>query len=139
MIGESDLKILLKNLRPELNGSRYVFCSIEPGPVAKLPFSPLLAFREREGLTVVVTLEQALEYDLSFNAAWAWIELNVHSSLSAIGFIAAISSRLAQAGISLNVVSAYYHDHLFVPWESREAAMQLLRDLSAASMPASSS
>ena len=132
MSGETNLNFLLKNMRPELNDSRYVLCSIEANLATKFPFSPLLAFQEKEGLTVIVTLEQALEYDLSFDAAWAWIELEVHSSLSAVGFIAAISSKLAQAGISLNVVSAYYHDHLFVPWESREDAMQQLQELSAA-------
>jgi hypothetical protein len=38
-----------------------------------------------------------------------------------------------QAGISVNVVSAYYHDHLFVPIEKTDIVMQLLLALSKSS------
>jgi hypothetical protein len=37
-----------------------------------------------------------------------------------------LASELARAGISVNPVSAFHHDHLFVPWERREEAMMLL-------------
>lgn len=54
------------------------------------------------------------------------ITLNVHSALDAIGFLAAVASLLATAEISVNAVSAYYHDHLFVPLERADDAMRLL-------------
>jgi uncharacterized protein len=130
MEGESDLKVLLAAMQPELNGSEYIYCSLSPEAYATLPFSPLFTFQEKEGVSFIAAREQALENGLPFEMTWAWIELRVHSSLNAVGFIAAISGRLAQAGISLNLVSAHYHDHLFVPWESRWRALQLLRDLS---------
>ena len=47
--------------------------------------------------------------------------------------MAAISTALAAAEIPCNVVSAYHHDHLFVPWARREAAMTALRALAAGS------
>lgn len=131
MTGEKDLQILLSSMQPELHASEYVFCSLEPRAFSRLSISPLLVFREAEGVTLVLTVAQALEHDLPFEATWAWIELTVHSSLSAVGFLAAISRTLAQAGISLNVVSAYYHDHLFVPWVSRLLVMHLLQEMSA--------
>ena len=43
------------------------------------------------------------------------ITLDVHSSLESVGFLAAVSARLAAAGIPCNAVSAFHHDHLFVP------------------------
>ncbi|RME76244.1 MAG: ACT domain-containing protein, partial [Chloroflexi bacterium] len=121
---------LLATMRPILHDGAYVFCVVNQETYEKLPFTPLCTFREREGITVIVTQRQAEVYGLPFDAIWAYIELAVHSSLSAVGFIAIISSRLAQAGISLNVISAYYHDHLFVPWESREQAVDILQKLS---------
>ena len=57
------------------------------------------------------------------------IALNIHSSLEAVGFLAAITTRLAGAGMGVNPVSAFYHDHLFVPAERAEEAMGLLRQL----------
>jgi YidC/Oxa1 family membrane protein insertase len=43
-----------------------------------------------------------------------------------VGFLAPIMTRLAEAGISVNPVSAFYHDHLFVPWDKRNEAMEIL-------------
>jgi hypothetical protein len=54
------------------------------------------------------------------------ITLTIHSDLQAVGFLAPIMTRLAEAGISVNPVSAFYHDHLFVPWDKRNEAMEIL-------------
>ncbi|WP_292127622.1 ACT domain-containing protein, partial [Mesorhizobium sp.] len=59
--------------------------------------------------------------------------LDIHSSLDAVGFLAAITTRLAAAGMGVNPVSAFYHDHLFVPAERAEEALGLLRQLAAES------
>jgi hypothetical protein len=53
--------------------------------------------------------------------------LTVHSSLTAVWFLAAITTKLAQSGISVNAVSAYYHDHIFVPIERIQEALELLQ------------
>ena len=37
-------------------------------------------------------------------------------------------TRLAAAGISVNAVSAFHHDHLFVPEDRAEEALRLLQD-----------
>jgi hypothetical protein len=47
------------------------------------------------------------------------ITLSVHSSLEAIGFLAVITTKLAENGISVNAISAYYHDHLFLQPSNR--------------------
>ena len=41
---------------------------------------------------------------------------------------AAITAKLAEAGISMNAVSAYYHDHLFVPADKAKSVMKLLAE-----------
>ena len=79
-------------------------------------------------MTLIITEGQANQEGLAYDSTWACITLRVHSALSAVGFLAALTSRLAQAGISVNAVSAFYHDHLFVPWESRNEAMETLNN-----------
>jgi uncharacterized protein len=55
--------------------------------------------------------------------------LTVHSSLEAVGFLAAITARLAETGISVNAVSAFYHDHLFVPHDRADEALARLQEM----------
>ena len=43
------------------------------------------------------------------------ITLEVHSALDAVGFLAAVTARLAAEGIGVNPVAGFHHDHLFVP------------------------
>lgn len=42
---------------------------------------------------------------------------------------AVLSSRLAEKGISANIVAGRLHDHLFVLWDRREEALAVLRGL----------
>jgi hypothetical protein len=74
---------------------------------------------------------RAEQAGLSFDYVAAWITLNVHSALEAVGLTAAFATALGQAGISCNVIAGYYHDHLFVGQADAERAMQVLRDLAA--------
>ncbi|MBU0590574.1 ACT domain-containing protein, partial [Candidatus Micrarchaeota archaeon] len=56
--------------------------------------------------------------------------LTVNSDLFAVGFLAKITTALAAKGISMNAYSAYHHDHLLVPFERKEEAMEILDKLS---------
>ncbi|NMC13306.1 MAG: ACT domain-containing protein [Chloroflexi bacterium] len=130
MSGETNLETLLAGMQPALHDQAYAFCVVDRDDFGKLPFEPLCIFREEEGITVIVTQQQATDNGLTFDSLWACITLTVHSSLSAVGFLAAITSRLAQARISVNAVSAYYHDHLFVPWNRRNETLKILGEMS---------
>ena len=83
-------------------------------------------FREAEGLTLYVDGEVAVAAGLPVAFRAAWITMTVASALDAVGFTAAFSTALAQAGIACNVVAGARHDHLFVPWEERDEAMRVL-------------
>lgn len=127
MSGETNLAALLRSMEPRLHAAPYVFAVMSAEAYARLPFAPLGTFREDEGITVIAAQSDADAAGLAHDSLWACITLTVHSSLAAVGFIAAISARLASAGLSVNPVSAYYHDHLFVPWDRRDEAMAVLR------------
>ena len=66
---------------------------------------------------------------LAYDAVFGWITLEVHSSLEAVGLTAAVSTTLAQAGISCNMLAGYFHDHLLVPVDRLDDALSLLRRL----------
>lgn len=87
-------------------------------------------FREAEGVTVIVPRESAARLGLEYSYVAAWITLTVHSSLEATGLTAAVATALAEAGISCNVVAAYFHDHIFVARSDGERALRVLEDLS---------
>ncbi len=90
----------------------------------------MASFREAEGLTLLVTKEDADKAGFNYESVFRGITLTVHSSLEAVGLTAAVSGKLAEEGISANMIAAYYHDHIFVPAEEADAALSALEELS---------
>ncbi|HWT97034.1 MAG TPA: ACT domain-containing protein [Terriglobales bacterium] len=129
-IGETNLAALLRGMRPVLRDGIYVFVTLPPGS-DRLRIEPLMSFREAEGLTMIVTEEEAEAFGLDPVFRSRMITLDVHSSLEAVGFLAVITSHLAAAGMGCNPVSAFYHDHLFVPVDRAEEALEILEALAA--------
>ena len=130
MPGERNLPTLLQNMKPDLHEGVFVFCTLPEGEEILATIRPVHIFREREGTTVVVRRQEAESAGMPYQFASRLITLEVHSSLEAVGFLAAITTRLAAAGISVNVVSAFYHDHLFVPDDRAAEALHLLQTMS---------
>jgi hypothetical protein len=103
-----------------------------------------MSFREAKSVTLIIRHDIALqngllpakltdlddsEYDVQCQYPCRMITCNVHSSLEAVGFIAHLATKLAERGISVNPVSAYYHDHLFVPAKEAEEALRILKQV----------
>ncbi len=84
---------------------------------------------ENEGQTVVLAEDDARNAGLEPLFRAAWITLRVHSALEAVGLVAQVSSRLADAGISCNIIAGARHDHILVPYELAEDALNVLRNL----------
>ena len=129
MSGEIDLGKLLSSLETEMHKDVFVFATIASG-VMPAGLTPQMAFTEAEGLSLILTKDQAAAHSLPYEYESKMITLNIHSSLEAVGFMAHISALLADAGISVNPVAGFYHDHLFVPVAKADAACQILRKIS---------
>ncbi|MFE4535383.1 ACT domain-containing protein [Streptomyces scopuliridis] len=129
MTGESDLRKLLSGMRPQLNPGRYVFTTVDGAGGVPSGVTPVVTVSEREGLTMVVRLEEADAVGLPYDYVAGWITLRVHSALEAVGLTAAVARELADGGLSCNVVAGFHHDHLFVPYERSAEAMTALEDL----------
>jgi len=129
MTGETDLKKLLASMTPALLPGVHVFVTLPPGMPVPDTLEPVMQFREREGTTLIVLEDEAEAARLEGVFPSRMITLNIHSSLEAVGFLAAITNRLATTGMGVNPVSAFYHDHLFVPAGRAEEAIGILESL----------
>jgi len=129
--GETDLRRLLVALAPVLLKPDYVFCTVAHATqVDYCELKPLASFREDEGLSLILEQIVADEAGLIYESVFKGITLTVHSSLDAVGLTAAVAGKLAEHGISANVVAASHHDHIFVPRDKAEQALKLLAAMS---------
>ena len=128
MSGETNLAILLKTMQPVLRDAEYVFCTVNQRLEDLIQLDPVGIFQEDEGITLILLRSSADRAALSYNSVFRMITLSVHSSLEAVGFMAAIATKLTKHNISVNPISAYYHDHLFVPVDQADRVMELLQE-----------
>ncbi|MCH8341767.1 MAG: ACT domain-containing protein [Chloroflexi bacterium] len=131
MTAELELEKLLTAMSPELREGEYVFSSISPEEFNDMQVEPVGWFREAEGISLILDRAAAQRLGIKQSSAFRMISLNVNSSLEAVGFLAAVTEKLAAAGVSVNAVSAFHHDHLFIPAEKADLAISLLNDLAA--------
>lgn len=131
MTAETDLSTLLNNLTPVASDETYVFVSAE---FALLPVEVFQhakgMFKEVEGTTFILEQQYAEHLGLSYEGCFRCITCEVHSSLEAVGMTVAMTAALGEAGISANVVAAYFHDHIFVPADKVAQAINTLNTLS---------
>jgi uncharacterized protein len=128
--GITDLKSLLSSLTPVLSDRIYVFSRISAIPGIPFINDCWAIIKEDEAVTVVATIQNADKWGLDHSSPFGRITLQVHSSLEAVGLTASVSTRLSSHGISSNIISGYYHDHVFVPKDRADEAMRLLVELS---------
>lgn len=130
MTGILNLGDLLNSMKPLLQEGEFAFVTV-PGRSygAHAELCPIASISEEEGLTLVVPHEHARMAELNFDGVFRMITLNVHSSLAAVGFTAAVADVLARQGISANVLAAFYHDHVFVPADRADEALSALESL----------
>lgn len=126
----SDLAGMLAGMKPRLckEPFRFIMNNRADGVIAKFEHT-FAVIREEEGTTFVVTGKEARETG-DESADFARITLQVHSALDGIGLTAAVANALAKHGIACNVIAAFHHDHIFVPWERRGDALDVLTRLS---------
>lgn len=125
MAGLTNLHDILGSLRPRVRPGRFV---VVCAPAA----SDVVAharITEDEGVTLVLDQADADARGLAYDAVFGWITLQVHSSLEAVGVTAAVATALARVGLSCNVLAGFYHDHLLVPVDSVDEAVEVLGGL----------
>jgi hypothetical protein len=129
---------LMQEMKPALAKGKFYFATVDESRLMDLAgyldyIHAIL--REKEGLAII--FEEGILREMNSISQkppigpFAKITLNVQSDLLAVGFLAKITGALAKEGISANAISAYHHDHIFVPYEKRAKALETLRKASA--------
>ncbi len=127
--GEKNLLQLLKTMQPVLVDGSFAFVTVPNGKPVPPGLQPLMTCREPEGLTMILSEPELAKSALSHSFFCRCISLNVHSSLYAVGFLARISEVLARASMSINIVSAFHRDYVFVPTSRADEAVAVLKKL----------
>ena len=129
--GETDLHKMLKSLKPILHPGIFVFTSVSIKDRNLIPNEEIQCeFKEKEGISLVLEKKFAEKYNfVKYDFTFSWIQLEVHSSLEAVGLTAAFSNALAKAGLSCNVIAGFYHDHIFVQDDKTNEAMEVLNKM----------
>ncbi|OUS36776.1 hypothetical protein A9Q94_07900 [Rhodobacterales bacterium 56_14_T64] len=121
---------MISKMTPELQPGCFVFATIPDGNVpSDLTQTAISVFNEKEGVSLILPLDVAEGAGISVEDKMCCITLNVYSSLQGVGLTAAVSNALGESGIPCNMVAAYHHDHVFVPAEKSDQAMQVLVSL----------
>jgi hypothetical protein len=126
---ESNLEALLRGMNPVLSDDEFVFATVPLETFTMLRVEAIGTFREPEAMTLILRREEAERLRLDFAFPCKMISLTVTSDLEAVGFLARVTAELAARGISVNAVSAYFHDHLFVSRDRAQEALEVLMDL----------
>ena len=83
--------------------------------------------RTKKGLTVVCP-QSIIPSDCEYDPNWRCFRIDGNFDLNQIGVISSLSSPLAQADISIFVISTYDTDYILVKEEKVERAIAVLTD-----------
>ena len=117
-----------KLLKPKLNSGKYVFLFLKN--ISEIEKDEVVCFlKEGDGFSVILKENYAKENNFTYQHITAWITLKINSSLDSLGFTSLFSKALADSQVSCNVIAGYNHDHIFVNYEKKELAMEILQRL----------
>jgi hypothetical protein len=116
----SDLAEILAALTVSRRDGVFVMCTVDDLPDADLE----AVLFEDEGITIVLPLAQAEELRLTWGFEAAWL-----TALDGVGLTAVVSQALADAGIACNVLAGFHHDHILVPVDAADRAMDTITAL----------
>jgi hypothetical protein len=84
---------------------------------------------DRETTCIIDESKLGAQKFLGFEGDWRMITFDMVLPLSLVGFFAAVSGALAEAGVNIFAVSAYTTDHVFVKHQKLETAVKALEML----------
>ena len=127
MAGETDLATIIGSLTVGRRPEPVTVCTVDEAVAVGDGVLAVLA--EAEATTVVATVATAEQRGWPVEWMAAWLTIEVHTSLDAVGLTAALSAALAERAIPCNVLAGYHHDHLLVPLDRADDAVAAIEAL----------
>ncbi len=137
MAGISDLNEVLKDIGFHIHENPYVYVILSYAEffnskhtfVQENKDTIFALIWEDEGVSIIMEKEEADKWELKYDFVWRIITIITHTSLNLVGLLAKATSILAENGIPVNVISAFYHDHFLIAPNDVERAENLLKSL----------
>jgi len=123
--GETDLAAMLATLSVQRRPGVFAYIAVQV-PTPGLIAAAHAVVKEGRLTTIVLPVDAAARAGQVTDVQFAWLTLTVRSSLDAVGLTAVVSARLAAIGIPCNVLAGYHHDHLLVPVDRVDDAIDVL-------------
>jgi len=123
--GETDLAKMLATLAVQRRPGVYTYVAVEVPTPGLLAAADAMVV-EGQLTTLVVPVEAAKRAGLPVTVEMAWLTLTVQSSLEAVGLTAAFADALGKRNIACNVLAGYHHDHILVPVDQVDDAIDAL-------------
>ncbi|WP_267389415.1 ACT domain-containing protein [Sphingomonas sp. GC_Shp_3] len=120
---------MIAGMAPVLREGCFVFCTAPN--LERFGADAISLFREDEGWSAILPLDRAIVLGFDCATPMRQITLQVFSALGGVGLTAAVAGALAGAAIACNMVSAFHHDHAFVPAAHADRALAMLQRLQA--------
>lgn len=128
MPGITDLSQTLQSMKVACDDIQYGFASIQDETLIARD-RVLATFHENGRLAIIAPQDYLQDLQIEHEGPYARLTIDVHTSLELVGLTAVMATKLAEAGISANVVAAFYHDHVFVQYDLRDQATSILEGL----------
>jgi len=123
--GETDLAAMLATLSVQRRAGVFAYIAVQV-PTPGLIAAAHAVVKEGRLTTIVLPVDAAARAGQATDVQFAWLTLTVQSSLDAVGLTAVVSARLAAIGVPCNVLAGYHHDHLLVPVDRVDDAINVL-------------
>src|SRR5512137_3158661 len=121
----SDLREYFRNGRAVVSPETYAIVKTKRA----LANSLAVIKDDRETTCIIDESKLGAQKFLGFEGDWRMITFDMVLPLSLVGFFAAVSGALADAGVNLFTLSAYTTDHVFVKSQKLETAIKSLEKL----------
>lgn len=128
---------LMRSPDPELLPESWDYVSVQDiSVITDLARNALAVVYEPEGVTMVLPSSVQTPPGSLREGPFAAIRLNLQTSLQEAGITAKIAQSWAEKGIPCNVLAGFHHDVFLCPWDRREEAFELIRQMTFPTHPA---